>query len=131
MWKHLPLSIHENAMSAALAAEAARNQNKFWEYHDKLFANQARLGMDDLKQYAKELRLDVPRFEKDMLEPDTKKKVEADVAEARTLDVSVTPSTFINGRFVRGAQPFETFSKIIDEELTKLNLPVPSKPSSN
>ena len=131
MWKHLPLSIHEHAMSAALAAEAARNQEKFWEYHDKLFANQARLEMDDLKQYAKELRLDVTRLEKDMLDPDQKKKIEADMAEARAISVSVTPSFFINGRFVRGAQPFETFSKIIDEELTKLNLPVPSKPSSN
>jgi len=131
VWKHLPLSIHENAAGAALAAEAARNQGKFWEYHDQLFANQDKLGMDDLTQYAKELRLDMLRFEKDMLDPDTKKRIDADVAEARTLGVSVTPSTFINGRFVRGAQPFETFAKIIDEELTKLNLLVPSKPSSN
>jgi protein-disulfide isomerase len=118
-------------MDAALAAEAARNQGKFWEYHDKLFANQDRLQIDDLKRYAKELQLDVTRLEKDMVEPGQKKKIEADMVEARTLSVSVTPSFFINGRFVRGAQPFETFSKIIDEELTKLKLPVPAKPSSN
>jgi protein-disulfide isomerase len=118
-------------MDAALAAEAARNQGKFWEYHDKLFANQDRLQIDDLKRYAKELQLDVTRLEKDMMEPGQKKKIEADMVEARTLSVSVTPSFFINGRFVRGAQPFETFSKIIDEELTKLKLPVPAKPSSN
>jgi protein-disulfide isomerase len=130
VWKHLPLSIHEHAMEAAMAAEAARTQGKFWEYHDKLFANQARLEIEDLRRYGKELRLDVTRLEKDMAEPDLKKKIESDMAEARTLSVTVTPSFFINGRFVRGAQPFETFSKIIDEELTKLKLPVPSKPSS-
>ncbi len=56
VWKHLPLSIHQHAMDAALAAEAAKNQGKFWEYHDKLFANQDRLDMNDLRQYAKELR---------------------------------------------------------------------------
>ena len=130
VWKHLPLSIHQHAMDAALAAEAAKNQGKFWEYHDKLFANQARLDMNDLRQYAKELRLDVTRLEKDMLEPDLKKKIEADMAEAGALTVTMTPSFFINGRFIPGAQPFEVLSKIIDEELTKMNLPVPSKPSS-
>jgi protein-disulfide isomerase len=131
VWKHLPLSIHQNAMDAALAAEAARNQGKFWEYHDKLFANQDRLDRDDLKRYAKELGLDMTRFEKDILDPDEKKKIDADIAEARTLGVNSTPSFFINGRFIRGVQRFETFSKTIDEELTKLNLPVPPKPSSN
>jgi protein-disulfide isomerase len=130
VWKHLPLSIHKNALDAALAAEAAKNQGKFWEYHDKLFANQARLEMNDLKQYARELRLDLTRLEKDMLEPDLKKKIEADMAEADALSITMTPSFFINGRFIPGARPFEAFSKIIDEELTKLKLPVPSKPSS-
>jgi len=132
VWKHLPLSsIHQNALNAALAAEAARNQNKFWEYHDKLFANQKKLDVESLKQYASDLKLDMARFEKDRLDPEIRKKVEADVAEANALGVSSTPSFFINGRFVRGAQPFETFAKVIDEELTKRNLPVPPKPSTN
>jgi protein-disulfide isomerase len=131
VWKHLPLSIHQNAMDAALAAEAARNQGKFWEYHDKLFANQDRLEVESLKQYAHELQLDLARFEKDRLNLDNRKKVEADMAEARALGVSATPSFFINGRFIRGAQPFETLSKVIDEELTKLSLPIPPKTSSD
>jgi protein-disulfide isomerase len=131
LWKHLPLSIHNNAVGAALAAEVAGNQGKFWEYHDRLFANQARLGPDDLKQYAKDLRLDMSRFETDMLNLDEKKKIEADVAEAGTLGITATPGFFINGRFILGAQPFESFSRIIDEELTKRNLPVPSRSSSN
>ena len=131
VWKHLPLSSHKNAVGAALAAEAAANQGKFWEYHDKLFANQARLRPDDLKQYAKDLRLDMSRFETDLLNADAKKKIDADVAEAGTLGITGTPGFFINGRFISGAQPFETFARIIDEELTKLNLPVPPKPSLN
>jgi len=131
VWKHLPLPIHENAVGASLAAEAAGNQGKFWEYHDMLFANQDRLGPDGLKQFAKDLQLDISRFETDMQNLDEKKKIEADVAEAETLGITATPGLFINGRFILGAQPFETFARIIDEELTKLDLPVPSKPSSN
>jgi protein-disulfide isomerase len=122
VWKHLPLtSIHAHAMGASIASEAARKQGKFWEYHDRLFANQKQLGPDDLKRYAQELGLDVARFEKDIADPELKKKVEADMAEARALTIRSTPSFFINGRFVRGAVPFETFSLIIDEELMKLD----------
>jgi protein-disulfide isomerase len=131
VWKHLPLAIHKDAVGAALAAEAARKQGKFWEYHDRLFANQNRLGPDDLKQHAKDLQLDLKRFEADMLNADEKKRIDADVAEAGTLGITGTPGIFINGRFIAGAQPFETFAKIIDEELTKRNLPVPSSPPSN
>lgn len=123
VWKHLPLSIHPNAVGAGLAAEAARKQNRFWEYHDKLFANQARLDSESLKQYAKELQLDMARFQSDLQAPDALRRINADVAEARALDVNLTPSFFINGRSVVGVQPFETFSRIIDEELSKLNAP--------
>jgi protein-disulfide isomerase len=131
VWKHLPLAIHKDAVGAALAAEAARKQGKFWEYHDRLFENQNRLGPDDLKQHAKDLQLDLKRFEADMLNADEKKRIDADVAEAGTLGIAGTPGIFINGRFIAGAQPFETFAKIIDEELTKRNLAVPSRPSSD
>lgn len=129
VWKHLPLAIHKDAVGAALAAEAARKQGKFWEYHDKLFANQSRLGPDDLKQYAKDLELDLKRFETDLLNSEDKKRIEADVAEAGTLGVNGTPGIFINGRYISGAQPFERFAAIIDQELTRLNVAVPS-PSS-
>ena len=71
------------------------------------------------------------RFERDRLNPDTKKRVETDMAEADALRVSATPSFFVNGRFVRGAQPFEVFAKIIDEELNKRHLPVPPKTSAD
>jgi protein-disulfide isomerase len=129
VWKHLPLPNHKDAVGASLAAEAAGKQGKFWEFHDRLFADQTKLGPEDLKQHAKELHLDLNRFETDLLNSDDKKKIEADVAEAKALDIRGTPGIFINGRFIAGAQPFETFAKIIDEELTKRNVPVPS-PSS-
>lgn len=131
VWKHLPLtSIHPHAMNAALASEAARNQGKFWEYHDKLFANQKRLEPDDLTRYAQELGLDVARFEKDRTDPQIKKRVEADIAQAAALSVKSTPTFFINGRIVRGAMPFETFSTIIEQQLTKRE-PVLSNTPSN
>jgi protein-disulfide isomerase len=129
VWKHLPLDIHKDAVGAALAAEAAGNQGRFWEYHDRLFASQDRLGADDLKQYAKDLGLEMSRFDADLLKSDQKKKIDADTAEARTLGITGTPGFFVNGRFISGAQPFDVFSKVIDEELAKLNVPIPSKPS--
>jgi protein-disulfide isomerase len=132
VWKHLPLvGIHPHAMSAAVAAEAARNQGKFWEYHDKLFANQQSLEPDDLKRYAQELGLDLARFDKDREDSELKTKVQADMAEATALGVKSTPSFFINGRLVRGAMPFETFSTIIDQELAKPNTSLAPNASSN
>ena len=121
VWKHLPLPMHEDAISAAIAAEAARNQGRFWEFHDSLFANQDQLHPDDLRQYAVELGLDIDRFEADLLTVVADGKIEADMAEAEALGLSATPSFFVNGRFVAGAQPYEVFEELIDEELARLN----------
>ena len=109
-----------------MAAEAAGNQGKFWEYHDKLFANQSKLAPDNLKQYAKDLGLDMARFEKDLADPGKKKRVDDDMAEARALGVTGTPGFFVNGRFLNGAKPFQEFAKVINAELQRLNLPVPT-----
>ena len=129
VWKHLPIASHKDAAGASLAAEAAGRQGKFWEFHDRLFADQTKLGPEDLKQHAKELQLDMSRFETDLLDGDHQTRIEADVAEAKALDILGTPGIFINGRFVAGAQPFDVFAKIIDEELTKKGVPVPSRAS--
>jgi protein-disulfide isomerase len=105
VWKNMPLtSIHKNAMGAALAAEAAHSQGKFWEFHDKLFANQSKLELDDLKQYAKELGLNTGQFEKDLVDPEKKKRVDNDMAEAGSLGITGTPAFFVNGHFLIGAQ---------------------------
>jgi protein-disulfide isomerase len=126
VWKHLPLDIHKDAVGAARAAEVAAKQGKFWEFHDKLFADQKKLGPDDLKQHARELRLDMKRFETDLLNSEDQKKIDNDVAEAKALGINGTPGIFVNGRFVEGAQPYEVFAKIIDEELTKRGVARPS-----
>ncbi len=125
VWKHLPLDIHKDAPAAHLASVAAQKQGKFWEFHDKLFANQRQIKMDNLKQYAQELGLDMPRFEKDMLDLQNKKPIDADTAEASAMGLTGTPGFFVNGRYLRGAKPFEDFAKLINAELTRLNIALP------
>ena len=132
VWKHLPLvSIHSHAMDASVAAEAARNQGKFWEYHDKLFANQKQLEPENLRRYAQELGMDLARFDRDRQDPTLKTRVLDDMAEATQLGVRSTPTFFINGRLVSGAMPFETFATIIDEELAKQSKHASPSGSSN
>jgi len=96
-------------------------QGKFWEFHDKLFANQASLSSESYMKYAKELGLDISRFGRDMNDPAgiAAKRVEADKAEADSLGVTGTPAFFINGRYLSGAQPFEEFAKLIDTQLAR------------
>ena len=110
-----------------MASAAAGNQGKFWEYHDKLFANQSKIKRDDLLKYAQELELDMARFEKDLNDLDNKKMIDADKAEAVSLGATGTPAFFVNGRFLSGAKPFEEFAKVINEELKKKNIPVPAE----
>lgn len=132
VWKHLPLTkIHQHAMDAAVAAEAARNQGKFWEYHDKLFANQQQLEPNDLRRYAQDLGLDLTRFDRDREDQALKAKILEDMAEATALGVKSTPTFFINGRIVSGAMPFETFETIIEAELAKQNTLASRTSSSN
>jgi|SRR5262245_55756214 len=108
-----------------MAAMAAHDQGKFWEYHDKLFANQKALKKEDLIQYARELKLDMKRFEDAVNTSKFKGAVDADVTEAGTLGMSGTPAFFVNGRFLNGAKPFEEFAKLINAELTKQGIPIP------
>jgi protein-disulfide isomerase len=117
VFKHLPLSMHPKAPAAHAAAEAAHRQGKFWEMHDLIFADQRNMSPERYVEYAERIGLDVERFEKDVVSEDVKRKVEDDVAEATRLGVMSTPGFFVNGRYLRGAQPFEAFKVLIDEEL--------------
>jgi protein-disulfide isomerase len=119
VFKHLPLRMHSKAPAAHAAAEAAHRQGKFWEMHDLIFANQRELTQQKYEEYAQKLGLDMDRFRKDAASPAVKKKVDADAAEAARLGVTGTPGFFVNGRFVSGAKPFESFKQLIDEELKK------------
>jgi protein-disulfide isomerase len=125
VWKHLPLEMHKQAPAAHLASVAAWRQGRFWEFHDKLFANQKQLDLETFRQHARDLGLDMERFEKDLIDPENKKLMDADLAEAKLLGLTGTPGFFVNGRYLRGAKPFADFAALINEELSKQNLPVP------
>ena len=119
VFKHLPLSIHPKAPAAHAAAEAAHRQGKFWEMHDRIFANQRALEADVFEGYAEAIGLDMDRYRADIASADVKKRIDADMSEAARLGVTGTPGFFLNGRFLSGAQPFESFQKVIEEELGK------------
>ena len=106
-------------MDAALAFQAAQRQGKAWAMHDKMFANNTALTRDDLDKYAKEVGLDMARFAKDMADPKLKDEVEADKKQGTSLGASGTPTFFVNGRQLVGAQPFEKFKELIDDEIKK------------
>ena len=98
--RDFPLSQHANAMKAAEAAEAAREQGKYWEYTDLLYRNQSALQIDKLKQYASNLGLDRVRFDAALDSGKYSDKVQRDVAEGDRLGVDSTPTFFVNGRLV-------------------------------
>lgn len=119
IYKNYPLPFHENADPAALAALCAKEQGKFWEYHDLLFENQESLKVTDLKKYAVDLGLKTEDFDSCFDSKKYKNQVQADFAEGNRVGVRGTPAFFINGRLLSGAQPFENFKAIIDEELSR------------
>jgi len=120
-FRHNPLPFHENAPAAAQAAIAAEAQGKFWEMHDKLFANQQNLKREDLDKYAQELGLDMAKFKAAMDGNTGKTRIDQDLAVGRQLGVQGTPNFFINGRPLTGAQPVDAFKKVIDEEIQAAN----------
>ena len=104
-------------MGAATALQAANRQHKAWAMHDKMFANNTALTREDLDKYAKEIGLDMARFAKDMDDPKVKAEVLDDQKLGTSLGASGTPTFFVNGRQIVGAQPFEKFKQLIDEEI--------------
>jgi protein-disulfide isomerase len=118
-YRHNPLPFHQNAMPAALAAEAARAQGKFWEMHDKMFAGQANLDRPSLDKYAQEIGLNMSKYKEAMDKEEGKERIKRDMADAEKFGARGTPNFFINGRNLRGAQPIEAFKGTIDEEIKK------------
>jgi protein-disulfide isomerase len=116
-FKNLPLDMHPNAQPAAEAAMAAHEQGKFWEMHDKLFANQQQLDRPSLEKYAEELGLNLARFKAALDSGKYRERVKQDAAEAAKIGVSATPTLFVNGHKLEGAQPFDSFKTAIDKEL--------------
>jgi protein-disulfide isomerase len=121
IFRHQPLPFHPNAKPAAEASFAAAEQGKFWQYHDKLFANQQSLDRASLEKYAGEVGLDVKKFKASLDSGKFAKRVEEDSAAGMAAGANGTPTFFVNGREFVGAQPFESFKNVIDEELKKAN----------
>jgi protein-disulfide isomerase len=108
-------SIHPAAMQASLAAECAREQGKFWPYHDKLYANQQALSLADLSRYGEQVGLDTAKFQSCMIGNRYKAVVEADLETAVTLGLRGTPIFFFNGQKVEGVIPENIFELLINK----------------
>lgn len=117
VYMDFPLGMHAHAMEAANAAQCASDQNKFWQYHDALFADQSKLDAVSLKATAAKAGLDTKQFDTCF---DSQKKlpsIRAEQAEGSAAGVSATPTFFVNGREIEGAESLPVFQNTIDDEL--------------
>ncbi len=113
----MPLNFHKLAKPAALAALAAGEQGKYWEFHDELFAI-PKLTSESIQAIAKKLNLDIAKFQMDMVSPAIQQKLAKDLADAQKAGVTGTPSIFVNGVKVK-SRTVPAIQKLIDEELGK------------
>ncbi len=125
VYRNYPLSsIHPNAFDAALAAEAAGEQGKFFEMHDMLFANQAewsdkKNAKDIFVSYAEKLQLNVEKFNADAKNKSLSERINSDIADGNAAGVRSTPTFFINGKRQAGGLPYDQFKTIIEAELNQ------------
>lgn len=119
VFRDFPLNFHKDAMLAHQAANCASEQDKYWEYSKGLWERQHELQRDKLVELAKSLKLDEGKFTQCLDSGKYEDEINKDTEDGKRAGVSGTPAYFINGRFLGGAQPFEEFKAIIDEELAK------------
>ncbi len=119
VFKNYPLSFHQNAMPAAEAAQCAKDQGKFWELEEKLFANQGELDSAGIEKHAKEAGVNMAKFDDCVKSHKFKSVVEADMAAAEKIQVTGTPSVFVQGRKMVAGRAPEDFKRVVDEELAK------------
>lgn len=118
VYRDFPLnSIHPNAAPAAIAAHCAGEQDAYFRFHDALFSSEYGLGREAYLSYAAELGLDIKAFQTCLDEERYADKVEADVRYGYSIGVSSTPTFFVNGIAIVGAQPYEIFQQLIEKEL--------------
>ena len=124
VYRDFPLSFHPAAIPAAQATQCAKDQDKFWEMHDKIFSEQEKqgqgtiqFGVNDIKKWASQISLDTIKFNQCFDSGKYKSEVEKDAADGSAYGVSGTPTTYINGKPIVGAQPFAVFKVAIEEEL--------------
>jgi len=120
VWKDFPLTqIHPQAFVAAQAGNCAREQGKFWELHDKMFGNQSALQPEALKRYAAEAGVDAAKFNQCLDTSKYESRVQDAIRAGGRLGIQSTPTVYVNGRMINGAQPIEVFQAVIDEELAR------------
>lgn len=119
VFKQLPLPMHGQARLAAEASLCANDQGKYWELREWMFANQSKISPDGLKAAAAELRLDGGKFSACLDGTAHEKRIDEDMAQANGLGATGTPTFFVNGRMLEGAQRIETFREVIKEELAR------------
>jgi protein-disulfide isomerase len=113
VFKNLPLPMHEHAHILAKAALAANEQGRFWEMHNRLFALTGAADRPVLDRLAKDVGLDLRKFDRDLDDPSLDARVDADAADAAKMEVRGTPTFFVNGRRIKGAQPPAVFEQAI------------------
>ena len=114
-FRHFPLTeIHQHALAAAAAAEAAARQDRFWDMHELLFHRQGALEDEDLRRYAEELGLDLARFDRDRSGPEIRRRVERDVESGLASgQVRGTPTLFVDGVVHRGGYDAATLERAL------------------
>lgn len=119
--RDFPLSFHDRARPAAVAAHCAADQKLYWQMYEALFNNQTALSDKDLEKHAAGIKgLDVGKWKACIAKPASKEQIiETNFASGSKLGVTGTPAFFINGRRLSGAMPFEEFKRVIDEELAR------------
>ena len=124
VFRDFPLTTHPEAVLAAMAVNCARDQNNYWEFHDKVFREQYNKGDDvirlkpaDLKKWAKDIKLDSAAFDQCLDSEKYKGEVMKDKMEGEAAGVQGTPTFFINGRVMGGAQQYPEYKKLIDDLL--------------
>ena len=117
IFRDYPLGFHQYAKKAAEASECADEQGKYWEYHYLLFENHEALDNESLKQYAVDLGLDATVFNECLDSGKMAQEVEKDLQDGVSYGITGTPTFFINEIKVVGAQPYEVFQQIIEQEL--------------
>jgi protein-disulfide isomerase len=122
VYRDYPLPFHKQAMPSSLAAHCAEDQGKFWEYHNNLFDVAGDLSDADLSKRASDLGLDMTKYNACMQAKSGEAAINAAYNDGAAVGVTGTPAFFINGRMLVGAQPFEQFKSIIDDELSRKGL---------
>jgi protein-disulfide isomerase len=119
VFKHYPLGFHLDAPLAHRASMAADRQGRFWDMHDKIIANYRDLSRQTLIEHATVLDLDLAQFTRDLDSSELADLLNREIAEGNKLGITGTPTFYINGKVVSGAQPYENFKAIIDREVAR------------